>query len=128
MFVNVNIPSFGELLRKFVFSFKNRIMNSYNLLVNGIVRSATPLFCKIWARWSDILNIKLFIIISVYICIYVLGLLLFFRLIFIHFYMTVYMWRVCYECRMFYHCIIMDLESVNKHLLYKMHSWLEISL
>ena len=30
--------------------------------------------------------------------------------------MTVYMWCVCYECRMFYHCIIMDLEPVKKHL------------
>ena len=57
MFVNLNIPSFGELLRKFEFSFKSRIMNSDNLLVNGIVRSATPLFSKIWAWWSDILNI-----------------------------------------------------------------------
>ena len=44
MFVNLNIPSFGELLRKFVFSFKSRIMSSDNILVNGIVRSATPLF------------------------------------------------------------------------------------
>ena len=41
----------------------------------------------------------------------------FFRLILIYFNMTVYMWCVCYECRMFYHCIIKDLESVNKHLL-----------
>ena len=32
-------------------------MNSDNLLVNGIVRSATQLFSKIWAWWSDILNI-----------------------------------------------------------------------
>ena len=32
MFVNLNIPSFGELLRKFVFSFKSAIMNSDNLL------------------------------------------------------------------------------------------------
>ena len=31
--------------------------------------------------------------------------------------MTVYMWCVCYECRMFYHCIVMDLESINKHVL-----------
>ena len=30
MFVNLNIPSFGELLRKFVCSFKSRIMNSDN--------------------------------------------------------------------------------------------------
>ena len=49
MFVNLNILSFGELLRKFVISFKSRIMNSDNLLVNGILRSATPLFNKTWA-------------------------------------------------------------------------------
>ena len=66
MFVYLNIPSFGELLRKFAFSVKSRIMNSDNLLINGIVRSATPLFSKIWAWWSDILNV------------YVLGLILFF--------------------------------------------------
>ena len=34
MFVNLNIPSFGELLRKLVFSFKSRTMNLDNLLVN----------------------------------------------------------------------------------------------
>ena len=76
MFVNSNIPSFGELLRKFAFvmlhCFKSRIMISDNLLVlvNGIVRSATPLivFSKIWALWSDILNMSLFTIISVYMC------------------------------------------------------------
>ena len=39
MFVNLNIPSFGELLRKFVFNFKCRVMNSDNLLVNGMARS-----------------------------------------------------------------------------------------
>ena len=26
-------------------------------------------------------------------------------------------WCVCYECSMFYQCIIKDLKSVNKHLL-----------
>ena len=57
MFVNLNIPSFGELLRKFVFSFKSRIINLDNLIFNSIVRSATLLFSKIWAWWSDILNI-----------------------------------------------------------------------
>ena len=30
------------------------------------------------------------------------------------------MWCVCYVCRKFYHCIIMDLESVNKQLYYIM--------
>ena len=49
MFVNLNNPYFGELLRKFVVSFINRIMKSDNLLVCGITKSATPLFSKIWA-------------------------------------------------------------------------------
>ena len=45
------------LLRKFVFSFKTRIIESDNSLVNGIVTSTIPLFSSIWARWSDILDI-----------------------------------------------------------------------
>ena len=56
MFVNLNIPSFDELLRKFVYSFKSRIQNSCNSLVNGIVKSSVPLFSKIWVWCSDILN------------------------------------------------------------------------
>ena len=49
MFVNLSIPSFDELLQKFVYSFKSRIKDSCNLLVNGIVNSSVPLFSKIWA-------------------------------------------------------------------------------
>ena len=56
MFVNLNIPSFNELLRKFVFSFKTRIIESDNTLVNGIVTSTISLFSSIWAWWSDILD------------------------------------------------------------------------
>ena len=57
MFMNLNIPSFDELLRKyFVYSFKSRIQDSCNSLVNGVVKSSVPLFSKIWAWWSDILN------------------------------------------------------------------------
>ena len=55
MFVNLNIPSFDELLRKFVYSFKSRIQDSCNSLVNGIVKSSVPLFSKIWVWWNDIL-------------------------------------------------------------------------
>ena len=55
MFVNLNIPSFDELLQKFVYSFKSRIQDSCNSLVNGIVKSSVPLFSKIWVWWSDIL-------------------------------------------------------------------------
>ena len=47
MCVNLNIPSFDDLLRKFVYSFKSRIQDSYNSLVNGIVKSSVPLFSRI---------------------------------------------------------------------------------
>ena len=56
MFVNLKIPSFDELLQKFVYSFKSRIQDSCISLVNGIVKSSVPLFSKIWVWWSDILN------------------------------------------------------------------------
>ena len=56
MFVNLNIPSFNELLRKFVYNFKSRIQDSGNSLVNGIVKSSVPLISKIWVWWSDIHN------------------------------------------------------------------------
>ena len=48
MFVNLNIPSLSELLQKCLFSFKTRIIESDNLLVNGIVTSTIPLFSSIW--------------------------------------------------------------------------------
>ena len=49
MFVNFNIPSFDELLQNIVFSFRSRIQDSGNSLVNGIVKqSFLPLFSQIW--------------------------------------------------------------------------------
>ena len=47
MFVNLNIPSFDELLQNFVYSFMSRIQDSCNSLVNGIVKFSVPLFSKI---------------------------------------------------------------------------------
>ena len=38
MFVNLNILSYDQLLRKFVSSFMSRIQDSGNSLVNGIVK------------------------------------------------------------------------------------------
>ena len=38
MFVNLNFPSFNELLRKFVFSVMSRIQDSGNFLMNCIVK------------------------------------------------------------------------------------------
>ena len=49
MFVNLNIPSFNELLRKFVYSFKSRIQDSCNSLVNGIVKG---LLCHYLVRYG----------------------------------------------------------------------------
>ena len=55
MFVNLNIPSFSELLWKFVFHFMTWIIKYDNSLVNGIATSTIPLFSLIWTWWSDIL-------------------------------------------------------------------------
>ena len=60
MFVNLNIPSFNELLRKFVFSFKTRTIKSDNSLVDGIVTSTILLFSSLWSCWSDILDTLLY--------------------------------------------------------------------
>ena len=81
IFVNLNVPSFDELLRKFVFSFKSWIMNSDNLLVNAIVRSGGVTF-----------STYNYIIYYLFICVGIItG---FFRLILIYFNMTV----VCVLC------------------------------
>ena len=39
MFVNLNIPSFGKLLRKYVNSFRNRLETSDNIIIHGIYLS-----------------------------------------------------------------------------------------
>ena len=57
IFVNLNILSFGELLRKFVYSFQSRLIISDNILLNGIFNSTTPLYSPIWAWWHTILTI-----------------------------------------------------------------------
>ena len=57
MFVNLNIQSFGEMMRKYIFSFRSRIIASKNNLMNGITNSIVPLFSPIWAWWSSILRI-----------------------------------------------------------------------
>ena len=45
MFVNINIPSFSELLQQFVFSFKTRIIEYENSFVNGNVTSTILVLC-----------------------------------------------------------------------------------
>ena len=43
MFVNLGILSFGELLKKFVFSLKTRISVSHNSCLQSIYKSEVPL-------------------------------------------------------------------------------------
>ena len=57
MFVNLNILSFGELLRKFVYSFQSRLIISDNILLSGIFNFTTPLYSPIGAWWHTILRI-----------------------------------------------------------------------
>ena len=56
MLVNLNIPSFGELLRKYVYSFRNRLETSDNIIIHGIYLSQFLLQSGIWVWWRDILS------------------------------------------------------------------------
>ena len=48
MFAVLNIPSFGELLRKFAFSFMSRMCSSINVFMVNIYNSSVSQFSKIW--------------------------------------------------------------------------------
>ena len=54
MFVQLNIKSFGELLRKYVFCFINRLTVSDNSILVSICDSSVPIFSNIWNWWYDI--------------------------------------------------------------------------
>ena len=56
MFVNLNNPSFGELLRKYVHSFRNRLETSDHIIIHGIYLSQFLLQSGIWVWWRDILS------------------------------------------------------------------------
>ena len=56
MYVNLNIHSFGELLRKYVYSFRNRLESSENSIISGIYLSQFLLQSGIWVWWRDILS------------------------------------------------------------------------
>ena len=59
MFVNLNIPSFGELMRKSIHSFVNRITEcKKNSIISSIVNSSIPLISNIWKWWRSILYVK----------------------------------------------------------------------
>ena len=56
MFVDLNIPSFGELLRKYVYSFRNRLESSKNSIIRGIYLSQFLPQSGIWVWCRNILS------------------------------------------------------------------------
>ena len=57
MFVNLNIRSFDELLRMFVFGFRSMIINSNNLLISSIYNSTCRIYSSMWTWWDNLLYI-----------------------------------------------------------------------
>ena len=47
MFVQCNILSFGELLRKSIFAFRGRIQSSNNTVITFMVNSVAPLVSNV---------------------------------------------------------------------------------
>ena len=47
MFVCLNIPSFNELLRKYVYSFRSRLLASHNCILLSMCPSVVPLYSPI---------------------------------------------------------------------------------
>ena len=56
MFVCLNIPSFDELLRKYVYSFRNRLVTSQICIPIIICSSTVPLHSIIRTWWESVLN------------------------------------------------------------------------
>ena len=48
MFLNLNIPSFGELLKKYVYNFRNRLETSDDVIIRGIYLSPITFHSGIW--------------------------------------------------------------------------------
>lgn len=55
MFVTNTVSSFGELLRRYVYKFKQRIMASNNTIVSCVMYSAFYNDVSIWRSWNSIL-------------------------------------------------------------------------
>ena len=58
MFVNLNIYSFDEMLRKFTFGFMSRVSVSNNLFISSINNSPCRLYSNIWTGWDNLLHIN----------------------------------------------------------------------
>ena len=59
MFVNLNIKSFGELLRVFVHGFYSRIIISRNFMFLSICNSSCIIYSKLRDWWRTLLYVHL---------------------------------------------------------------------
>ena len=55
MFVQCNLLSFGELLRKSIYTFRGRIQSSDNTIIKCMVNSVAPLVSNVWKWWRTTL-------------------------------------------------------------------------
>ena len=55
MFVQCNLLSFGELLRKSIFAFRGRMQSSSNTVMKCMVNSVAPLVSNVWKWWRTTL-------------------------------------------------------------------------
>ena len=55
MFVQCNILSFGDFLRKSIFAFQGRIKSSNNTIIHCIVNSVAPQVSIVWKWWRTTL-------------------------------------------------------------------------
>ena len=56
MFVCLNIPSINELLQKYVYSFRSRLLASHKCILLSMCSSVIPLYAPLWALWECILT------------------------------------------------------------------------
>ena len=57
MFVNLEIPSLGEILRIFSFSFCSRVNASHNQLISTLCSAHCTAYSKLWAWWNGLYHI-----------------------------------------------------------------------
>ena len=57
MFVNHNVSSFKEVLRKSTHNFISRLKNSNNSLIKTVLHSSIPLSSSIWSHWHDMIYV-----------------------------------------------------------------------
>ena len=56
MIANLDLHSFDEMLRIFVFSFRSRVTASHNQLIFGLCTAHCSVYSKVWAWFNSLLH------------------------------------------------------------------------